>query len=313
MNGPHHAPPDIDALWDYGDPAASEARFQELLARMGDGAPADLRAQLLSQIARTHGLRADFVTARRWLDEGEGLCREAEARGEEVGIARTRLLLERGRCLNSGGDPAGSVPLFHAALAAAEAAGLEHLACDAAHMLGIALPGEEGLAWNRRTIAMAEAARDPRARRWLGALYNNTGWSLHDLGRYDEALDLFDRSLAFRRAQDPAGEGARIARWCRARCLRSLGRLEEALAEQRELLAAVPANRGLADGEKGNDGDDNGDGFVHEELGELLLALGCPDEARGHFARAHALLGRLTGLEKLDEGRLGRMKALGGG
>lgn len=311
MNGPHQAPPDIDALWDYGDPAASAARFQELLDRMGDEAPADLRAQLHSQIARTHGLRADFATARRWLDTGEDLCRIAETRGEDVGIARTRLLLERGRCLNSGSDPAGSVPLFQAALAGAEAAGLEHLACDAAHMLGIALPGEEGLAWNRRTITMAEAARDARARRWLGALYNNTGWSLHDLGRYDEALDLFDRSLAYRQAQDPAGQATRIARWCRARCLRSLGRLDEALAEQRAMLAAGLANRGLAD--RGDENDEDGDGFVHEELGELLLALGRPDEARGHFARAHALLGRLTGLEKLDEGRLGRMKVLGGG
>ena len=298
MDDPRQAPPDIDALWDYGDPAASEARFQALLARMGEEAPAAFQAELLSQIARSHGLRADFDSARRWLDEGEARCRTAEARGEEVAPARTRLLLERGRCLNSGGDPAGSVPLFQAALATAEAAGLEHLACDAAHMLGIALPGEEGLAWNRRTIAMAEAARDPRARRWLGALYNNTGWSLHHLGRFDEALELFDRGLAFREAQDPAGRAARIARWCRARCLRSLGRLEEALAEQRTLLAA---------------GGEQDDGFVHEELGELLLALGRPDEARGHFARAHALLSRLTGLETLDEGRLARMKALGKG
>ena len=317
MNDPLQDLPDIDALWDYSDPDASEARFQAWLTRIEDQAPADHLAQIHSQIARTHSLRADFAAAGRWLAEGEALCLAAEARGEDVRTARTRLLLERGRCLNSGGDPAGAVPPFLAALAAAEAAGLEHLACDAAHMLGIALPGEEGLAWNRRAIAMAEAAQDPRARRWLGSLYNNSAWSLHDLGRYDEALELFEKSLAFREAQDPAGEAARIARWCRARCLRSLGRLEEALAEQRALLEGGRAARGAAEdiaadgGDANSDDADGDDGFVQEELGELLLALDHPDEARGHFARAYARLGRLTGLEKLDDVRPARLQALG--
>lgn len=317
MRDPSLTLPDIDALWDFGDPAASEARFGQLLERMRGQAPADYLAQIHSQIARTHSLRADFAAAGCWLDEGEALCLAAETRGEDVRTARVRLLLERGRCLNSDGDPAAGAPLFQAALAAAEAAGEEHLACDAAHMLGIALPGEEGLAWNRRAIAMAEAARDPRARRWLGSLYNNSGWSLHDQGRYDEALELFEKSLTFREAQDPAGEAARIARWCRARCLRSLGRLEVALSEQRALLEAGRAARGAAEdiaadgGDANSDDADGDDGFVHEELGELLLALGRPDEARGHFARAHALLSRLTGLETLDEGRLARLQALG--
>lgn len=317
MRTPSQTLPDIDALWDFGDPAASEARFRQLLERMRGQAPADYLAQIHSQIARTHSLRADFAAADRRLDEGEALCLAAETHGEDVRTARVRLLLERGRTLNSGGDSAASAPLFQAALAMAEAAGEEHLACDAAHMLGIVLPDAEGLAWNRRAIAMAEAARDPRARRWLGPLYNNSGWNLHGEGRYDEALELFEKGLAFREEQDPSGEAARVARWCRARCLRSLGRLEEALVEQRALLEAGRAARGAAEdiaadgGDANSDDADGDDGFVQEELGELLLALGHPDEARGHFARAYARLGRLTGLEKLDDVRLARLQALG--
>ena len=43
---------DIDSLWDYGDPAGSEARFRVALA----GAAAELRPELLTQIARAQGL-----------------------------------------------------------------------------------------------------------------------------------------------------------------------------------------------------------------------------------------------------------------
>lgn len=54
---------------------------------------------------------------------------------------------------------------------------------------------------------------------------------------------------------------ARVARWCVARVLRSLGRIEEALAQQWALL-----DEGMAAGEA--------DGYVHEEIGECLLAQG---------------------------------------
>jgi len=165
-------------------------------------------------------------------------------------------------------------------------------------MMGIVESGEASLRWNEQAIASAEASREPRARAWLGSLYNNIGWTYHDMARYDEALDRFQRALACREAQGVAGR-IRIARWCVARCLRSLQRVDEALVVQRALLA---------DGEA----DGSPDGYVFEEIGECLLALGRRDEARPFYARAHALLSKRVERDGLAAERLQRLRVLGG-
>jgi hypothetical protein len=60
---------DIDAFWEYSDPAASEARFRHAL----DQASPDQRLELLTQIARTYSLRRRFAEAHAELDVHE-LC-----------------------------------------------------------------------------------------------------------------------------------------------------------------------------------------------------------------------------------------------
>ena len=52
------------------------------------------------------------------------------------------------------------------------------------------------------------------------------------------------------------------------------------------------------------------DGFVPEEIGENLLALGRAEEARPYFARAHAELSRLETVERPDEAHLARLLSL---
>ncbi|MHC4768911.1 MAG: hypothetical protein ACYTEI_09395, partial [Planctomycetota bacterium] len=91
----------------------------------------------------------------------------------------------------------------------------------------------------------------------------------------------------------------RIARWCVARCLRSLDHVGEALDMQQVLLA-----EGEAAGEP--------DGYTHEEVGECLLALGSPDEARPHFARAYEILSQDPRLVEREAPRLKRLGELGG-
>jgi tetratricopeptide (TPR) repeat protein len=285
---------DFDTLWDYRDPAATEARFRELLPAATAAGDADLHAQLLTQIARCQGLQRRFEDARRTLGEAERLV------AGRLSTAAVRLQLERGRVLNSSGDPAGALPHFEAALAAARALKLDYHAVDAAHMLGIAAGAEAGLAWNLEAIAMAQASKDERARGWLGSLLNNTGWYFHDAGDLARALELFQSALAFRREQGKQPE-LRIAEWCVARCLRSLGRLDEALAMQRDLEAQWTAAGG------------KGDGYVFEELGELLLALERAGEAQPYFARAHALLAADPWLQANEESRLARLARLGSG
>jgi tetratricopeptide (TPR) repeat protein len=186
--------------------------------------------------------------------------------------------------------------LFEGALDLAGQLSEDFYAVDALHMLAIIVP-EESIELNRQAIQLAEQARDERARGWLGSLYNNTGWSLHDRGDYAPALEMFEKAEALRRLKGNADE-VRIAVWCVARALRSLNRLKEALSRQRELKKEYDSV-----GEK--------DGYVFEELGECLLALGRGEEARPWFAEAYELLSQDAWLAEREPGRLARLKSLG--
>jgi tetratricopeptide (TPR) repeat protein len=221
------------ALWDFRDPAGSQARFAEAADGAGDAA---VRQSLLTQVARAQAMQKSFAAADATLD----------AIGDPDGLAdepAVRALLERGRIRNSSGDAEAAVPLFRAAYERALAAGANGLAADAAHMLAIALPPEEHERWAGLGLAIAEGSDDPLAIRMRGALLNNLGWTHADNGRWGDALDLFERAVA---ARQEAGDewGLHVARWTRARALRALGRHDEALAELRE-LAATP--EGAAD------------------------------------------------------------------
>jgi tetratricopeptide (TPR) repeat protein len=283
---------DFEALWNYDDPAATEAAFRPLLA----AAPPDggYQVELLTQIARTQGLQRRFDDAHLTLDDAR---RRLDA-GAAGARAQVRYLLERGRVFNSAREQDKAVPLFREALEAAQAAGEDFYAVDAAHMLGIAEPPERQTEWHLQAIALAEQSGQPRARNWLGALYNNLGWTLHNQGHHAEALALFEKALAFRQARGQAKETL-IAQWCVGRALRSLGRVEEALAIQRDLLAQHEAN---------GDRDD----YVFEEIAECLVLLGQDDEARTYFGRAHAELSQDVWLRENEAARLERLKQMGG-
>ncbi|HKE65208.1 MAG TPA: tetratricopeptide repeat protein [Micromonosporaceae bacterium] len=272
---------DLAELWDYDRPGVSEQRFRAALATATDTDALVLRTQL----ARALGLQRRFAEATAELD--------ALSLDDAGPLVRTYAELERGRVLNSSGDPNAARPHFLAALAEAEAAGLDALAADAAHMMAIVESGAAQIPWAERALAIAGASDDPRARRWIGSVSNNLGWTLHDLGRNEEALAVWQRALAFREEQGDVGP-LNIARWTVARGLRSLGRYEEALAIQLELAEKVDS-----------------DGYVQEELGELMLALGRPDEARPHFARAHEVLSADEWLAGSEPDRLARLAELG--
>lgn len=286
---PLEAPmPDILALWDFDDPAASEARFRAALADSTHDAALSLR----TQIARTHGLRRQFDAAHRELDAVDA---ELAGAGPEP---RVRTLLERGRSWRSAGEPARARPLFLQAEQLARTAKLEDLYVDALHMVALVQHDpEEQMAWTRRALAAALAAKDPQARRWEASLTTNLGWGLHELGRHDEALKQFRAALAARERDSAKPQRLREARWAIARELRALARHDEALALLRQLQAELAAA-----------GDT--DGFVPEEMAENLLALGRADEARGFFALAHAQLSQINTVERPDDARLARLMAL---
>ena len=212
-------------------------------------------------------------------------------------MARIRYLLERGRTLNSSGHPEKARPLFLEAWESGLQTDADVYTVDAAHMVAIVEQGDLALEWNLKAIGYAKASEQPRARNWLASLYNNTAWTLHDKGDYEKALELFEDALVFREEQGDETT-IRIARWCIGRCLRSLGRIDEAFEIQQDLLIDAEAA-----------GDDSG--YTHEELGELLLLKGEPEEARLHFAEAYAVLSRDPWLEKNEAARIARMKRMG--
>jgi tetratricopeptide (TPR) repeat protein len=287
MNGEQN---DFDTLWDYDDPAGSEARFRARLAAAGmDG---EVRLQLLTQIARAQALQRRFDDAHRTLDEVEAALPAASLR------SRARYLLERGRVFNSSGEPERARPCFAEALQLTESDPAEAFyAVDAAHMLAIVAPPDEQLEWNRRALALTEGAADPRARRWRGSLLNNIGWTYHAQGDYAAALDYLEQALnASRTAGAP--DAIRVARWCVARVRRDLGEVEAALAEQRALWQEYEASGRPS-------------GYVAEEIAECLRLLGDENGARPYFALAYAELSRDPWLVAKEPARLERLLALG--
>jgi tetratricopeptide (TPR) repeat protein len=276
--------PDFNDLWDYYDPAATEKKFRELLPKAKASGDEAYYLQLMTQIARSLSLQKKFEQAHQILDEVESQMQGGD-------IVEVRYRLERGRTFNSAGEPERAVPLFKRAVQVSETIEADFYAVDAYHMLGIAASPEERLEWNLTAIAYAEKSSDERARNWLGSLYNNTGWTMFDEKRYKEALDLFQKALAHREQQGQERE-IRVARWCVAKTLRVSGRVEEALAIQRELEST---------GES--------DGFTEEEIAECLLALGEAEASKPYFQRAYEKLSQIDWVAE-DQARMEHLKSL---
>ncbi len=286
--------PDLAELWDFQRPDETETRFRELLSNLQSPDDTGYYTEVLTQIARTEGLQGKFEAAHATLDEAEKLVTPQAAK------ARLRYLLERGRVFNSSGEPAKAVPLFRDAWEFGQSTSEDGLTIDAAHMVAIAKQDapDEALDWNLRALEYAEQSSSPGAQKWLGALYNNIGWTYFDREEYEKALEIHEKALAWRQSQGDV-RSTLIAEWSVARMLRALGRTEEALERQTKLEAAY-RHHGL-----------DPDGYVFEELGECHLALGRPGH-EAFFARAYELLSKDSWLVQNEAERVARIRQLGG-
>jgi len=283
---------DFDKLWDYNNPEGTEQKFRELLLAAEKGKDSGYYIELLTQLARTQGLQRKFAEAHEILDKVMKLLKP-----EHI-VPRIRFMLERGRTYNSSKEYEKARELFMAAYMQADKYGEDNLAIDAVHMLGIVDKGEESLKWNELAIQMAEDTKDEKAKGWLGALYNNTGWTYHDMEEYEKALELFERNVKWH-IEKKSGMQLYIAKWSVARCLRSLGRTEEALNMQLEL--------------RGKDSEMYAceDGYNSEEIAECLYSLGKADEAKPYFKRAYEQLSKDIWVQENDKEKLERLKTLG--
>lgn len=262
---------EVDALWDFSNPALSEERFQ---AAATDAEPSD-RLILTTQIARSHGLRGDFEQAREILESIGGQISEASSE------ARARFHLELGRTHASAAhnpdeisesDREQAAKAYNEAASTAEAGQLPGLQIDAIHMLSIIERDpkkQEQL--DRAALQIATTSSDPAAKKWEASIRNNLGYNLHSQGRYPEALEQFQLALKLRvQRGDPVP--IRIANWMIAWTLRHMERYQEALEIQLELereweIAGTP------------------DPYVYQELAELYTALGDQEAADRYTAK----------------------------
>ncbi|WP_187143131.1 tetratricopeptide repeat protein [Terriglobus albidus] len=268
---------EIDALWSIRDPVNGEIKLKKALTEYP--ASAD---ELHTQIARSQGLQGRFHEA--W----EEIAKVSTTPHEVVQI---RVQLESGRLKNTSGDTKESQAHFLKAFALAKQGHFDFYAVDAAHMLGIVSEGQESIQWNEKALKLAANSKNERARKWRGSLLNNLGWSYFNMGDFNTALVTFESALEF---QQTTGNPVRIRipRWAVARCLRALKRYDEAFAIQNDLIQ-YPEQ-----------------GYVSEELGELLLVMGRPDEAKPRFRRAYELLSPSLSSDPNERTRLAPLKEL---
>jgi tetratricopeptide (TPR) repeat protein len=245
----------IDELWDFDQPTLSEERFRQA---SGSATHPTAGLALRTQLARALGLQQRFDEAAALLDDIAAAAAQLPLDGRAE--LQVRVALERGRLANSGGNADAARPHFVEARERAAAVGLESLAIDALHMLAIIAPLGEQAELHERAIVLADSATDPHARDWLASLLNNYGWTRFDLEQHEAALALFQQALLERLRQGTPRQIG-IARWCVGRTLRALGRVDEALALQRQLKSA-------------NDAAGIDDHYVDEEIAACLAELG---------------------------------------
>ena len=265
---------DLSSLLDFNHPEASEQRLRAALST----ATGDEALILQTQIARTYGLRGDFAQARQILAD---IQPQVQGAGAE---AQARYYLELGRTYSSATHPPETQTgearelarsAYLQAFELAKNGKLDYLAIDALHMLPFVDPApQEQIEWNRKALAYLHATSQPEARKWAGPLHNNTGYALHLLERYEEALAEFELALAAHQ-QGGSAQNIRVAHWMIAWTLRSMGRLDEALEIQLRL-------------EKECDEAGEPDPYVFEELEHLYRALGDDKKAAFYASRRAA-------------------------
>jgi len=262
---------DISTLWDFNRPEISEERFRSALFT----ASAEDALILQTQIARSYGIRRNFSQAREILSEIDSSIHSASVK------AKVYYYLELGRTYSSATHSPESQTsevkelarsAYMQAIDLAQEGKLDSLAIDALHMMTfVDTAPEEQIEWNKKAMALLQSSSQQDAKKWEGPLHNNTGYALHQMGRYDEALTEFKLALAaYERREDP--QSIRIAHWMIAWTLRALGQLNEAIEIQLRL-------------EKEWDEAGEPDPYVFEELELLYQALNDKENAKFYATR----------------------------
>lgn len=267
----HSQFPDIDGYWVSDDLAATEAAIRTVLPADFAGEWNATALDAVTQLVRVQNLQGKSTEAKETLEFARKLILALEpARRDRYEI---RLLLEEGSHLCMSMMPSKAQVHFQQAWTMATASHEVFLAIESAVMLSISQPPKYKNDWLQRAIDLGEKTDVPQAKLWLAQLYLMDGWHAFDFRRFEDALRSF--TLALKRPREPGEMTSLILiRWCVARALRALGRNQEALDIQRELLVEVS-----------NSGKVNG--YIFLEIAECLQLLGKTDEAKTYFESAY--------------------------
>ncbi len=275
--------------------------FDELF--YGDPVEIEQRLEALVPLAEARG-------AHSTLDRATALTPAGDL------LAAARVTLERGRVHHQSGNSAAALPFFHESYELALRGNHPAHTTNAAHMIAIVVedPAEK-IEWNHRALELAQASSDPKARAWIGPLYNNLARSQIDAQDYAGAL------LSYTACQAIAEERNEVlivrgAIWGRALANRGLGEYEIARRFQLHLLQeyAGAEERGelppalLATAR----------GMVYAELAELdSIAAGrdskAADSAREYARLAYQDLHANEWFQRLEPERLERLRSLAAG
>lgn len=288
---------DLDLIWDPMDPPASEIAFRALLdeARQLTGKPRSYVIELLALIARAEARQGKLAEALATLKEAE-LALDQEDAALRVS-ARIRWMIERGRLHLLEKTPSQARILFSEAWTLAINSGEDFFVVDIAQMMALLAESKSQQEWIVRAIEVAEKSPLPKTKRWLGSLYASLGWKLHDLRQYESSLTVFQRAMSHLKAHGSERE-VFVAKWSVGKVLRDLGRVEEALAIQKALLAELGVG-----GKR--------DGRLYEEIAECLQALKRSSEAQLYFELAYRELSDDEWVSDNQPLKLKRMKDLG--
>jgi tetratricopeptide (TPR) repeat protein len=289
---------DFEALSDFDNPEETERKYQNLLAAHPEASASthSTRIELLTQLARVQGLQGKLPEAAKSLEAAQALLNDANETYHAA--AKIRFLLESGRLFILNRTPSQARPMFFEAWTLASNSGEDYHAIDAAQMLAAVDPQKLQKEWTLKALSLSDTSPHPKAKQWQGAIFATLGWLQFDVRQFEGALEYFKKSLSSLRASGAQGKRLIVGKWAVARTLRALGRLEEALDMQKDLLAELSsANRK--------------DGLVYEELAECLQSLQKTNEAQVYFDLAYNELSKDAWLSDNKPDRLKRMKTLG--
>ncbi|MDR3646631.1 MAG: tetratricopeptide repeat protein [Candidatus Babeliales bacterium] len=226
----------FDDAWSLGDPVEIEKKLNELLPQAEILKDKSIYLQMLSQIALTQAMQQKFEDAHKTLDKAEALL------APEYVLAKVRILLERGRVFQQEDllQQAGKLPearnYFEQAFELSKKHNFDLHTINVAHMIAIiAQAPHDKIKWNKLAIDIAVHTKDEKAKQWFGSLYNNLGQNYLEAKEYELALPVFEKALEYRKKENYL-PNIRVAKWAVGSALRFLGRFDEALATQLELI-----------------------------------------------------------------------------